>query len=226
MYRARRNYWCDSKLADKLRGTVKPIACTYGGWDEWKAVAQQQHPYRYWFTETVLDRVQDVVMFPIDVYATVKRWYVNKYITKTHSLISTTLKKGEWYDLDTRILCCVFDGLVDFVEVECAWMYTMVEDRYNKTNKAKSFAWWRGEGRRDADAGLKYLETMTTETDAAFLPEEEQLLAEPMPYALAAEDAIELYAWWKRYRTTDMEDPELETKQLIRLMNVRQFLWT
>ena len=112
----RNRYWSNGKFANWVRGTPQPECGTSKEWRDWKQTAKTKHPFRYWLAETALDKIQDFIMYPIDKLYSVKYWLVNRFVTKTHQLTSN-LKKGEWHELDERILHCLFDELVNFVEV-------------------------------------------------------------------------------------------------------------
>ena len=136
------------------------------------------------------------------------RLYVkNRWIHKTHQLTSK-LEKGEWHDLDERILHCLFDSLVEFVEQETGM--ESLEWQSKLTGKDWGFA----------------------ETSSAYNI--------PVPQALDAQEAIDLYHWWKEIRPKrphanevnewndyygDKPDDE-DTVMLIRLIKIRHFLWT
>jgi len=89
----------------------------------------------------------------------------NRWIDKTHALTSK-LKRGQWYDFDERLLHCMFDGLVDFVECEAGmrslewqttltagkeWHYLESDPKYNdpiqQALDAKEiislYKWWK-----------------------------------------------------------------------------------
>ena len=115
--RARIDYWTCSKFADWIRGTSKPFALEWDQWDEWHKNAKDKHPYRYWFAEEFLRKLQDFINLPIDIYHTIEIYVRNRFIDKVHYL-RTDLTPGEYYDLDTRILHALFTELTDLVEVE------------------------------------------------------------------------------------------------------------
>ena len=119
MIKNRPHYWSCSKFADWIRGEKKPYALELGKWSEWKKEQKQIRPWRFWLSDTVLPKIQNIVYFPYDVYRTVKTYVRNRYFDKIHYL-KTGLKPGEYYDLDTRILYGLFNELVDFVEIELA----------------------------------------------------------------------------------------------------------
>lgn len=117
----RANYWSSTKFADWLRGTPKIQSGTAKEWNAWEKGAKAMK-VRYWLAEEGLDYLQDFVNWPLDRLRDIRHYIDNRWISKTHALTST-LKRGQWYELDTRLLHSVFDELVDFVEIEQASIF-------------------------------------------------------------------------------------------------------
>lgn len=190
------NYWGNSKLADRIRGTEKPSALSGDGWKEWKEQARKKHPVRYWIAEEGLDHVQNIVMWPADKLYSLKYYIVNRWIDQSHALVAHPqhIKPGQWMDLDYRMLHCLFDELVDFVEIEKAYSnYRWQEE------KLKTLKWWQG-GRwrtrtwRSAEAGVAHLKWEMTLTDEEWIEDKSQ--AKPTAQAEAAREILDLYTWW------------------------------
>jgi hypothetical protein len=188
------NYWTNSKFADWLRGTKKPGALGLGEWDKWKKEAKQKHPARYWLAEEGLDYIQDFVNCPKDVYNKVSYYINNRWITKTHALTSN-MKKGDYYDLDTRIIECLFDELVNFVEVELAWHHVI----WSEKEKAP---WWRRAFRfrtwRSPEHGIAHLNWEISLKYDDNWDKDNERYGHPTPQAEAAKEKLELYNWWKQ----------------------------
>ena len=121
----RNHYWTCSKFADWVRGTPKAGALTADGWHEWETKAKAYNPVRYWLAEEGLDILQTIVYFIPDTLYGVKYYINNRWVTRTHSLTAHAkdIKPGEWCDVGNRFLPCLFNELVDFVEVELAWWH-------------------------------------------------------------------------------------------------------
>ena len=204
-----RNYWSCSKFADWLRGTHKLSAGTGEEWRDWKNSAKDSHPIRYWLAEEGLDYIQDFIMYPIDKIYGVKYWLVNRFVTKTHALTST-LKKGQWHEFDERILYCLFDELVEFVEVEVAWKNIICDKeaaiKYNAPWHSKG--WFRSRTWRNAQSGLDYLdwETTLTKDESYGLNKDDPEYAKPTDQAIKAQEISELYHWWK-FARNNRPDP-------------------
>jgi hypothetical protein len=187
-------YWTNSKLADWLRGTKKPNALGWGEWDKWKKEAKQKHPIRYWLAEEGLDHIQDFVSFPKDVYNKISYYINNRWITKTHALTSN-MKKGDYYDLDTRIIECLFDELVNFVEVELAWHRVAWFDK-------ERAPWWRRVFRfrtwRSPEHGIDHLNWEISLKYNEDWDKDNERYGQPTPQAEAAKEKLALYNWWKQ----------------------------
>jgi len=189
--------WACTKFADYLRGTPKPESGTLEEWAAWEAKAKEK-PIRYWLVEEGLDHLQDFIFWPFRFIRNMGGYIDNRWLTKTHALTSR-LKKGEWYDMDTRLRHALFDELVNFVEIEQAWMTVVCSEEDWKKYKGP---WRRQLFRirtwRCPEAGLKYLqwasELICDENDCG---KSSPLLGQPTPQALAAKEILELYHWWK-----------------------------
>lgn len=195
-----RNYWSCSEFADWLRGTKKDNARTLDGWQEWREEAKAAHPVRYWLAEEGLQYIQNFITWPVDKLSGLRAYVLNRWVTKTHALTSN-LEKGRWYDFDTRLIHCLFDELVNYVEVEEAWSNVGWDEDARKKYKVPSrwnfiaHAKWRSPG-----AGLEKLEWASKLTNEEFLGEDEKHLAKPTSQALAAIEIMALYNWWKFVR--------------------------
>lgn len=239
MLRNRSNYWSCSNFANWVRGEKKPYALTLEDWEKWKKEQKSKRPIRFYISDTFLNKLQNAIYFPIDLYSNIRSYIRNRYIDKLQYL-KTDLTSGHYYDLDTRILHGLFNELRDFVEIELARNYQV----FHKNEKRKKV--------RSEEDGINYLNWALSLTD-----EENN----PTPQAVSAKEILELYSWWKSY--PDRLDPmnesgwsevcalkeeknleekkikafnklqELEENQereeeemLIRLIKVRKSLWT
>ena len=197
------NYWSNSKLAGWIRGTEKPYALTSDGWDDWRKTAQAAHRFRYWVAEEALDWLQDFVTWPVRKLYDIKYYVNNRWVTRTHALTAhpRDIKRGEWCDVGYRFLPCLFNELVDFVEIELAWHHIAWGDKeetakYNAPFWAKG--WFRWRTWRCAEAGLDSLEwqrrlTMGGDGWRTVKEGEED---EPTPQAEKAQELLDLYNWW------------------------------
>ena len=196
----RSHYWTIGKFADWVRGTPGPGALTSEGWDAWHTKAQAAHPIRYWIAEEGLDHLQKFVYYIPDKLNDVRYYINNRWITRSHSLTAhpRNIKPGDWCDVGNRFLPCLFNELVDFVEIEQAWHHCIWSDdaktKFNVPWYRKG--WLRLRTWRCAEAGMEYLRWAETLTNEEFLEEGEKHKAEPTYQAKAAKEIIQLYTWW------------------------------
>lgn len=198
----RGNYWCNSAFADWLRGTAKPSAETSQGWNAWRKLAKQSYPARYWLAEEGLDHLQKFVMWPIDRLYEIKYYINNRWVTSTHCLTAhpRDIPRGEWRDVGSRFLPCLFNELVDFVEIEQAWHYVVWDAAAQKQYQVPWWAkgWFRWRTWRSKEAGMAYLEWasgLTMKEDMGVYPNDEKY-GQPTYQAQASLEIIELYKWW------------------------------
>lgn len=274
-----RNYWSCTKFADWIRGTPKGGAKTSEGWHEWNEEAKGYNPVRYWIAEELLDRIQGFFLYIPDRLNDVRYYINNRWVSKSHALTAhpRDIKPGKWQDVGNRFLPCLFNELVDFVEVEQAW-HTCIWNE--EARKKYAVPWWRSgwlrwRTWRCPEAGLDYLDWAMTLTNEEFLDDNKKHLAEPTHQAKAAKEIKELYTWWTqtyrnrpdpmdasgwtaycelsrlqnggRLRFGEDKTPEMkkasklalkelrkieaayekeDTEMLIRLIKIRQSLWT
>jgi hypothetical protein len=197
----RTKYWSCSAFADRLRGVEKSGAKTAEGWRDWKMYAKGKHPFRYWLAEEGLDKIQNFLWWPIDRIHGVKYYINNRFISKTHSLTAhpRDIKPGRWCDVGNRFLPCLFNELVDFVEVELAWWHLVWDKDERKKYNAPwwRFGWWNMRLWRCPQAGLDNLEwqrnLVWTENECE--PGSSNI-GEPTYQAIKAQEILALYKWW------------------------------
>jgi len=198
----RNDYWTCSSFADWIRGTMKPDAATSQGWNDWRRQARQDHPIRFWIAEEGLDKLQHFIMWPIDKLYDAKYYINNRWVTGSHALTAhpRDIKPGTWQDVGNRFLPCLFNELVNFVEIEQAWHYVAWDSEAKKQFQAPWWAtgWFRWRTWRSREAGLAYL------TWASGLKMDQSMHVhptdpnynKPTSQALAALEILELYRWW------------------------------
>jgi hypothetical protein len=197
----RSTYWSCSKFADWLRGTPKAGALTSEGWRDWNNEAKTKHPIRYWIAEEALDKIQSFIWWPIDKLYDIKYYINNRWITRTHSLNAhpRDIKPGTWCDVGNRFLPCLFNELVDFVEVELAWWHLA----WDKEARAKynapwwRFGWWNMRLWRCPQAGL---DNLKWQSELVWQEEEcepgSPKIGKPTYQAEKALEILALYKWW------------------------------
>lgn len=104
-------------------------------------------------------------------------WCKYRTIHKYH-IIDTKLEPG-YHDSDTLLMHAMFSILVDFVEIEKAWMYLICH-----TDRKKTLSWFDRKFRefRSPQDGLAYLNWEITDTDDY--------------QSISAQEILDLYIWW------------------------------
>jgi hypothetical protein len=197
-------YWSCSPFADWLRGTKKLSAGTAEQWDDWTTAAQMKHNFRYWLAEEGLSHLQDFVTWPVRKIYDVKYYINNRWVTRTHSLTAhpRDIKPGRWCDVGNRFLPCLFNELVDFVEIELAWWQIAWADPAEKAKYDAPFwasGWFRWRTWRCPQAGLDNLDwqrSLRHDTDSGWA-EGDPNIGKPTPQAVKAQEVLDLYRWWK-----------------------------
>jgi hypothetical protein len=192
-------YWSCSPFADWLRGTKKLSAGTAEEWDEWTTAAQMKHNFRYWLAEEALGHIQDFVTWPVRKLYDIKYYINNRFVTRTHSLTAhpRDIKPGQWQDVGNRFLPCLFNELVDFVEIETAWSHIAwsdTQEKYNPPFYAKG--WWRWRTWRCPAAGIDNLIWQISLIHNEEYCKDEPYYMKPTPQAVKAQEILDLYKWW------------------------------
>lgn len=202
----RSNYWSCTKFADWIRGTPKIHAGTEKEWQNWETIAKKKK-VRYWLAEEGLDHLQNVINWPRNRLQDVRHYIDNRWISKTHTLASN-LKQGQWHEFETRLLHSTFDSLVDFVETELAWFHMACSDEAYKKYR---IPWYRAifcfSACRNPESGMEYLNwAANLRHDEDWIDPNDPDFEKPTNQALAAQETIALYRWWKEVRST-RQDP-------------------
>ncbi len=191
-----KEYWSCSKFADWLRGTPKPFSGTSEEWDAWEKKAKIKK-FRYWLAEEGLDYLQNFIYWPANCIHRIRCYIDNRWVTKTHALTSN-LKRGNWYDFDTRLLHALFDELVNFVEIELAWKLIICSEEDRKKYKTP---WYHLSRWRNPEAGIAHLKwAADLKNDNDWADKNDPSYGQPTRQALAAQEMLQLYRWWKEER--------------------------
>jgi hypothetical protein len=198
-----RDYWSCSKIADVMRGTPKPRWGTCTEWVQWRLNAIKKHRIRYWIVETGFDAVQDFIWWPIDTVHSIRYYYNNRWVTNSHQLTASKqhITPGQWCDVGDRFLPCMFNALVDFVEIEMAgqqlyWLEPSERARHNPPSWATrwfSARTWRSRGL--GVEALKVASEITYDSDWG-VNEDDENYGEPTQQAVNAVEILALYTWW------------------------------
>jgi hypothetical protein len=239
MIKSRIHYWSCSKFANWIRGEKKPYALEWDKWDDWHKEQKKKRPIRYWLSETGLQKLQDIVYFPVDLYRTIQVYVRNRYIDKLQYL-HTGLKPGKYYDLDHRIINALFNELVDFVELELS-----ASMRWDSIKKYKFVKGRCQEAQGDYFKWANHLKHQGRLTEQAKASRKIQKLYEwwkhirpqrKNPYDNDALGDVEDILDTKKFKTKqkvyqkafelEKEYDDEDTKMLIELIKIRKNLWT
>jgi hypothetical protein len=193
-------YWSCSSFADWLRGTKKLSVGTSEEWDEWRTTAKMRHNFRYWLAEEGLDYIQDFVTWPVRKIYDVKYYINNRWVTRSHSLTAhpRDIKPGQWRDVGDRFLPCLFNELVNFVEIETAWMQIAwnSEERHKYNPPFWASGWFRWRTWRCPEAGLDNLKWQSELIHNEDYCKDQPYYMKPTPQAVKAQEILDLYKWW------------------------------
>lgn len=185
----------------------KPNSLPWGQWETWGSETKKAHPIGWFLTETLPEWIELIPRYTID------HWYTLRKISRnlannSHCLSSPRCKPGHWYELDTRILYCLFDSLVDYVEVECASQnYEMMPKR--SWMSILTFGRW-GKNIRCPEAGIAAIRS-------EMMPE-----MQSQSHNQVAREQMALYVWWKEIRPARENDPaNLAYKEFTRRMDAK-----
>jgi hypothetical protein len=201
----RKRYWSCSRFADWLRGTSKPRAETSKGWHDWQIESKKLHPIRYWIAEEALDNIQDFVTWPLDKLYSIKYYINNRWVTRTHQLTAhpQDIKPGTWQDVGYRFLPCLFNELVDYVEIELAWSNIAWNEESRKKYRVPFWGhgWFRWRIWRCPEAGIEYLNWASgLKHNEDWVEKDDPNYGKPTLQAINAKETLELYCWWTKVR--------------------------
>jgi len=196
------NYWSCSKFADWVRGSVSPEFFELGD-DSWEKAAKASHPIRYWLAEDGLTYLQDFLTWPIRKIYDAKYYINNRWVTRTHALTAhpRDISRGSWCDVGGRFLPCLFNELVEFVEVELAWWHIAWADSAEKKKYNAPFwatGWFRWRTWRCPQAGLDNLDWQRSLVwnEDELLDKDDPRYGTPTSQAIKAQEILDLYTWW------------------------------
>ena len=197
------NYWSCTAFADWIRGTKKISTGTSEQWDAWNATAKIKHNFRYWLAEDALDHIQDFVTWPVRKLYDIKYYVNNRWVSRTHALTAHArdIKPGQWQDVGDRFLPCLFNELVNFVEIEQAWSHiawSKKKDRIKYNAPFWARGWFRWRTWRSPQAGLDHLDwaMSLTVNEEWGVDKHDVDYGKPTHQALRAREIKELYTWW------------------------------
>lgn len=244
MLRLRPRYWSCSQLADTIRGVRSPRMATLEEWDRWRSNARAQRPVRYWLADTGLTTLQNVIMFPLDVWENVRDYLLKRFVYQYNTFRALPIDIGpaDYADFGDRILPVVFGAFcrwVNAVGIEhFKWASTLTYDdewldrsdeRWGRpTPQAEDarevlvlYYWWQTERRQRVAADAAMLE---------FYADMWQRHPEQGMFSFRHQRSDEDEARWQELHAeeTRLEQQyfEEDTAMLHRLIAIRSGLWT
>jgi len=166
-----------------------PVAAEMGEWDRIDKENKIKYPIRYFLNEVLIPNTWwPVSRFTSDVMSKIRYgWYEKLY------LIDTNLSH-DYHEVDERLLHGMFSLLVDFVEIEKAWMEVIFNNGYKRP-------WWILNRFRSRILGMRYLDWEITLMDTSDKPQAE-----------SAQIIKDLYIWWVDVRPNRLDPYDLMVK--------------
>lgn len=195
--RTRFNYWSDSKLVRLLINKKPEEKNSYSSVADMLESLRSNEDH---IVEKAADKLQNIVRFPSDLYHSIRIYFKNSK-GNTH-VLDGGLEKGQWYDLDYRISRCLFNELDKFITQEKG-----LETHKWEMEAVMNEAWW-------------------------ITPDSPHYGTKPKQ-SLDAIEQNEIWEWWKENKDKEFVDLdeeavyiEKETEMLIRLIRIRNSLWS
>jgi hypothetical protein len=149
-----------------------------------------------------IKKVQNFVCWPTEKFSNAIYYINNRWVTRSHALTAhrRDIKPGEWRDLGNRFLPCLFNELVNFVEVEQAWHHVCWDAEASKRFSVPWYrrGWLRLRAWRCPEAGLAYLDWASSlvQDEDWGVQKNDLNYGHPTQQALNALEIKELYTWW------------------------------
>jgi len=227
------------KLLKKINHWFEMHPPEMAGLEEWDEIDKKnkiKYPIRHFLNDVLIPGI----WWPIErFYGEIVSYIRFGFFEKLH-LIDTKLPHN-YQEVDTRLLHGMFSLLVDFVEVEKAWMETIFNKNYKRP-------WWKLNSRfRERELGIKYLDWEITLINN----EHDNIQGEN------AKIIKDLYLWWvderskrkdpyvlmdldnwdniskeekssicKQISKIEQDEYDEDTEMLKKLIEVRGSLWT
>lgn len=233
------NYWSSSKLSHWLRtkaGLDNPKALSCEGWAEHEKQSKTTAPFINWLTKSFFNRLQKLMLFPSDCLYSVKVFYRN-WKDKSH-VLEGGFEAGQWVDRCTRFNTCLFYELEKFIEKEKSletlewektliygrdWGYSESDESFGKpTSQALAameqetiYKWWKENKDRDFFKESGLADCYNFEYGDSFWESYSKMKDNP-----------EQEACREKERELESKFKEEEEEMLIRLIKIRDTLWS
>lgn len=159
-------------------------------------------------------------MFPFKQIREFRYYLKNRFIRKPH-LIDTKLKKGQWWDTDSRLLYGMMNLLIEFVEKERPFEVVIWDSDDVSIHVKKEIltikAWWENYNNRKNEIS----EALSTWHDMKFGKDSDDWIDK-----INEDDTPEIDKAFKYLHELENKLHEEEEEMLIRLVKIRDYLWT
>jgi hypothetical protein len=144
-------------------------------WSNYHYIVKERAPIRYFIMYVMARYIKNIGILYEKINDKIRYTYVAKH---QYHIVRTGLKIG-YHEIDDRMLYASFNLLREYVEIQCANMHKMSEDKCNTYNI------------RDRAAGLEFLDWEIS-LSSRKLPKDERCLTQ----AKQAREIKKLYLWW------------------------------
>jgi hypothetical protein len=201
------NHWSCTKFAKWILGN-KPNSGTHEEWEEWRKSVQSIHPIRFWIAEEALDKIQRFLYLPCQVFYNLECYIQNRFVSHSHALTAhkTHIKRGQWTEISDRMLPCLFDELVNFVEIDLAYQFAWSDEDQIKYNIPR-FEWpfTRHNHKEAGIASLNWASKLRYGKDDG-IAEKDDLFGKLTSQAVSAREIKKLYIWYTQ-KYANRKDP-------------------
>jgi Skp family chaperone for outer membrane proteins len=235
--------YIESKIQEKI-GPVSKNHKTAGTAEEWVSYMAKKKTTGFLYRiSQIIDWINSFCYrWSLTLWYDPKWWVINRFFKTRWRVTARTLKKGQYYDIDTTILHINMEMLCDFIENEkngYPWELTELNKKLKNEPSAldcdketgisgmpehqwksmvvawEIYEWWKNYEKRQEEIDSVYDEIPERKNDSdcvmGMFSKENREIAKPY------------YA--KIHELEDKLDKE-EQEMLIKLIEIRKFLWT
>ncbi len=216
----------DTKLICKFKKKFnypEPKGMTSDEWEAYFKNCKENHKVGYFFFETVLDKVEYLLKIPYNI-----KCFIQNSLSGSN-VIKTGLEFGRWHDKDTLFLHGVINLIIDYVEVELAYMQCLCF-----TGKKFSFIEKLTNKDRSEALGRMYISSYKEELkDCMESVDRMNIIEELYDWAKSFEKELENLnnnymetEDWEAYKKADDEFEKKNLKMLLLFTKNYRIFWT
>lgn len=194
-------------LKKKIWNTPKSLS--FDDWEKWERKKKKDYPVRWFFFEAIPDKI-----YSFNSFIKKWHWWVRYRTFDKYHVVDTKLSP-QYYDVDTLMIHSCFSLLERFVDEEKGletinWDWNL-EHRMVEKEIIFLLNWWRGRKERERIWEVNNPEPSIGEDDFSWTSR-----GKPKEWKEWARKYLEQEETWKS------EDTEM----FIRLIKIRNYLWT